>query len=90
VEPFETFIPPLREEDPGILSRGVIVFHADLHPHLACTINDVLSSMSWTVLDLPPYSLDVSPYYFHVYLPLRKVPKSRSFRSGEDVKTVVV
>lgn len=31
-----------------ILSRGVIILHDDIYPHMACIIHDPLSSMSWT------------------------------------------
>jgi hypothetical protein len=39
----------------------VIVLHDTSHPHLACTVNDMLHFMRWKVLDHPTYSLDLPP-----------------------------
>jgi histone-lysine N-methyltransferase SETMAR len=50
----------------------------------------MLRSMHWKVLDHAPYSLDLSPCDFHVFSPLKKVLKGHRFRSGEDIKAVVV
>jgi hypothetical protein len=58
----------IREKHPDVFPRGVIVFHDDTRPHVACTAQDTLRSTRWKVLDIP----DVSLSDFHVFGPLKK------------------
>jgi hypothetical protein len=73
----------IKRKHPSTFIRGVI---SNTHPHVAHTTQGMLCSEHWKVLDHHPYSLNLLPYDFHVFGPLKKVLKGHKFRSNEQVK----
>jgi hypothetical protein len=62
VEPSKTFVLP-SGKCLGMLMKGSIVLHSHVHPHVACTIQDMPHPMHWTIF---PYSSHLSPCHFRM------------------------
>jgi len=56
----------------GILSRGVCLLHDNARPHSAHVTTALLEKFKWDILDHPPYSLDLEPSGFNLFLHLKK------------------
>ncbi|PNE09423.1 hypothetical protein B7P43_G15432 [Cryptotermes secundus] len=60
-----------------MLSAGIVFLHDNARPHMARRTASLLQEFSWEVFNHPPYSLDLAPSDFHLFLHLKK------FLSGE-------
>jgi hypothetical protein len=65
-----------------MLSQGVVMLHDNAHPHTAATTQDLIATFGWEQFDHPPYSPDLAPSYFHVFLHLKTF--LGSLRSHDD------
>jgi hypothetical protein len=54
-----------------MLSWGFVMLHDNAHPHTAATIQDLVTTFGWEQFDHPPYSPDLLPSDFHVFLHLK-------------------
>ena len=62
---------PSRTSMRRMLSAGVVLLHDNALPHKAWRLTH-LQEFSWEVFNHPPYSLDLTPSDFHLYLHLKK------------------
>ncbi|PNF25373.1 hypothetical protein B7P43_G10916 [Cryptotermes secundus] len=61
----------------GMLSAGIVFLHNNARPHTARWTSSLLQEFSWELYNHPPYSPDLTPSDFHLFLHLKK------FLSGE-------
>jgi hypothetical protein len=54
-----------------MFSRGVVMLHDNARPHTATTTQDLFKKFGWEQFDYPPYSPDLAPSDFHVFLHLK-------------------
>lgn len=74
----------------GILRAGVVLIHDNARPHTARHTTTVLQQFGWELFDHPPYSPDLAPSYFHLFLHLKKFLSSgQHFHYDEELKTNV-
>ncbi|KAJ4452299.1 hypothetical protein ANN_03819 [Periplaneta americana] len=74
----------------GMLSAGVVLLHDNSRPHTARRTAAVLTEFGWELFDDPPYSPDLAPSDFHVFLHLKKFLSSgERFGNDEELKTSV-
>ncbi|KAJ4427740.1 hypothetical protein ANN_25393 [Periplaneta americana] len=74
----------------GMLTAGVVLLHDNARPHTARCTAAVLTEFGWDLLDHPPYSPDLAPSDFHVFLHLKKFLSSgERFGNDEELKTSV-
>jgi histone-lysine N-methyltransferase SETMAR len=52
------------------MKRGVEILHDNAHPHTAATTEDLIVTFGCKQFDHPPYSPDLAPSDFHVFLHL--------------------
>ncbi|KAJ4448311.1 hypothetical protein ANN_10326, partial [Periplaneta americana] len=72
----------------GMLTAGVVLLHDNARPHTARLTAAVLTEFGWELFDQPPYSPDLAPSDFHVFLHLRKFLSSgERFGNDEELKT---
>ncbi|GFX65571.1 mariner Mos1 transposase [Trichonephila clavipes] len=71
--------------EPGMLSNGVIRLHDNAHPYTVNTMNTPLQRFRWEKLEHPSYSLDLSPYDFHVFGSLKRAIRGQRFITGDEV-----
>ncbi|KAJ4436753.1 hypothetical protein ANN_16885 [Periplaneta americana] len=74
----------------GMLTTGVVLLHDNARPHTARRTAAVLTEFGWELFDQPPYSPDLAPSDFHVFLHLKKFLSSgERFGNDEELKTSV-
>ena len=74
----------------GMLTAGVVLLHDNARPHTARRTAAVLTEFGWELFPHPPYSPDLAPSDFHVFLHLKKFLSSgERFHNDEELKTSV-
>ncbi|KAJ4450280.1 hypothetical protein ANN_01700 [Periplaneta americana] len=74
----------------GMLTAGVVLLHDNARPHTARRTAAVLTKFGWELFVHPPYSPDLAPSDFHVFLHLKKFLSSgERFGNDEELKTSV-
>ena len=76
----------IKSKRPGKLTRVVLLLHDNARPHTANTITALLQKYKWEVVNLPPYSPDLSPCDYAIFGPLKKAVRGKRFTSDNDVK----
>jgi hypothetical protein len=54
-----------------MLSRGVVMIHDNARPHTATATQNLITTFGWEQFDHPPYSPDLAPSNFHLFLHLK-------------------
>jgi len=62
----------IQNKSRGMLSRGVCLLHDNARPHSAHVTTGLLEKFKWDILDHPPYSPDLAPGDFHLFLHPKK------------------
>jgi histone-lysine N-methyltransferase SETMAR len=57
---------------PGQLARCVLLHHDNARPHTARETHERIQELQWELLEHPPYSPDLAPSDFHLFVPLKK------------------
>ncbi|KAJ4443883.1 hypothetical protein ANN_05670 [Periplaneta americana] len=74
----------------GMLTAGVVRLHDNARPHTARRTAAVLTEFGWELFDHPPYSPDLTPSDFHVFLHFKKFLSSgERFGNDKELKTSV-
>ncbi|KAJ4451520.1 hypothetical protein ANN_02984 [Periplaneta americana] len=80
----------IKNKKLGMLTAGVVLLHDNARPHMARRTAAVLTEFGWELFDYPPYSPDLAPSDFHVFLHLKKFLSSgERFGNDEELKTSV-
>ena len=58
-------------------------FHDDAQPHSAAQTEDLITSFKW---EHPPYSPDLAPSDYHLFLHLKKFMGGKRFDDDDDLK----
>ena len=72
------------------LAKNVVFLHDNARPHTAGLTKAFLKHLEWDVLPHPPYSPDISPTDFHLFLSLDSRLKNREFEDVDAVDSAVV
>jgi transposase len=51
-----------------ILISGVVLLHDNVHLHTAACTRALLEHLNWELFDHPPYSPDLTPTYYHLFI----------------------
>ncbi|GFW89030.1 mariner Mos1 transposase [Trichonephila clavipes] len=68
------------------LSKGVVFRQDNTRPHTAKVTKTLLRGFGWDVFDHPPYSPDLAPSYFHLFLHLKSFLASKHFNNDKELK----
>ena len=71
------------------MSRGVCLLHDNARPHSAHVTTALLEKFKWDILDHPPYSPDLAPSDFHLFLHLKKHLAGKKFDDHDEVQEVM-
>jgi len=71
----------------GMLRWGVVMFHDNTPPHTA--MQNLITTFGWEQFDHPPYSLDLAPSDFHLFLHLKSFLAGRRFHKDNEVKEAI-
>ena len=74
----------------GKLSRGVCVLHNNVGPHFSHVTTALLEKFKWDILDHPPYSPDLAPSDFHLFLHLKKHVAGKKLDNNDEVQEEVM
>jgi hypothetical protein len=72
-----------------MLSRGIVMLHGNARPHTTAATQDLIAKFGWEKFDHSPYSPDLSPNDFHVFLHLKTFLGGRRFHVNNKVKEAV-
>lgn len=73
----------------GMLTQGLVLLHDNARPHTAGLTQNLIQRFGWEQFDHPPYSPDLAPSDYHLFLNLKRDFGGRRFDSDEDAKTGV-
>jgi histone-lysine N-methyltransferase SETMAR len=73
----------------GMLSRGVVMLHDNACQHTATATQYLIATFGWEQFDHPPYSPDLAPSDFHVFLHLKTLLGGRQFHDDNKVKEAI-
>ena len=74
----------------GMFSRGMCLLHDNARPHSAHGTAALLEKFKWDILDHPPYSPDVAPSDFHMFLRQKKHPARKKFDDDDEMQEEVM
>jgi histone-lysine N-methyltransferase SETMAR len=72
----------------GMLSRGIVMLHDNARPHTAATTQGFIATFSREQFDHSPYSPDLAPSDFHVFLYLKTFLGGLLFHDNEVKEAV--
>jgi len=72
-----------------MLSRGVCLLHDNTWPH-SRQVTALLEKFKWDILDHPPYSPDLAPSDFHLFLHLKKHLAGKKFDNDDELQEEVM
>ncbi|GBM55089.1 hypothetical protein AVEN_55973-1 [Araneus ventricosus] len=61
----------IRKRRRGMLSRKIVLLH-NARPQTAASTQELLDQFGWEIFDHPPYSPDLAPSDFHLFLKLKE------------------
>jgi len=73
----------------GMLSATILLLHDNALPHSAAQTQDLITSFRWEQMEHPPYSPDLSPSDFHLFLHLKKFLGGKRFEGDDNLKDAV-
>lgn len=80
----------LTKKQPALVNRKGVLFHQDnARPHTAKMTLEVISALGWELLPHPPYSPDVAPSDYHLFLSMDNYMRNRQFKTREEVTNAV-
>jgi histone-lysine N-methyltransferase SETMAR len=79
----------IQNRQRGQLSTGVVLLHDSVRSHTAASTCALLADFAWDVFSYPPYSLDLAPSDFHLFIHLKQFFDSMREGSDEEVKKTV-
>ena len=65
------------------------LLHGNAWPHCAAQTQDLITLFKWEQMNHPPYSPDLAPSDFHLFLHLKKFLGSKRFDEDDDLKGAV-
>ena len=80
----------IQNKSRGMLSLYVCLLHDNKRPHSAHVTTALLEKFKWDILDHPPYSPDLAPSDFHLFLHLKKHLARKKFDDGDEVQEEVM
>lgn len=76
----------IKNKRPGLLSKGVLLFHDNARPHSAKVTTDLLTAFKWDVFSHPAYSPDLAPSDFFLFPMLKTALGGMRFRNNAEVE----
>ena len=73
-----------------MLSRGIGLLHDNARPHTAAATQELLENFGWEQLDHPPYSPDLAPSDYHLFLHLKSFLGGKRFQDDDKLKDAVL
>ena len=72
-----------------MLSATILLLHDNARPHSAAQTQELITSFKWEQMDHSPYSPDLAPSDYHLFLHLKKFLGGKRFDDDGDLKDAV-
>ena len=83
----DVFHEKLKQKRPALVNRGCpLLLHDNARPHVAKLTLQKLQELGYETLPHPPYSPDISPTDYHLFLSLDNFLRNKTFNNREDVQ----
>jgi histone-lysine N-methyltransferase SETMAR len=69
--------------------RKIYLLHDNARPHIAKTVNEKLKSLEWELIPHPPYSPDIAPSDYHLFLSLSNQLRGENFKNETELKRFI-
>lgn len=80
----------INETRPELANRKGVIFHHDnARPHTSLATREKLSSLGWEILKHPPYSPDLAPSDYYLFLSLQNFLNDKKFVSKRDCENAL-
>lgn len=77
----------LKQKHPALMNRNrPLLLHDNARPHVAKLTLQKLQELNYETLPHPPYSPDISPTDYHLFLSLDNFLRNKQFKSLDDVQ----
>ncbi|GBM45444.1 Mariner Mos1 transposase [Araneus ventricosus] len=73
----------------GMLSQGIVLLHDNARPHSAGVTQNLIQQFGWEQFDHPPFSPDLAPSDYHLFLNLKRDFGERRFDRDYDAENGV-
>ena len=73
----------------GMLSATILLLHDNARPHSTAQTQNLITSFKWEQMDHPPYSPDLAPSDYHLFLHLKKLLGGKRFDDDNGLKDAV-
>jgi len=70
----------------GMLTKEVCLIHDNVRPHVARDTKVLLDQFSWDVISHSPYSSDLDPSDYHLFLNLKEHLSGKRMETDEEVR----
>jgi histone-lysine N-methyltransferase SETMAR len=67
--------------------KGVLLLHDNARPHIALSTRQKLKEVGWEILPHPPYSPDISPSDYHLFLSMSNFLRNKRYSIDTELKT---
>jgi len=74
----------------GKLSSGIILLHDNARPHTAAKTQEKIQNFRWDLIDHPPYSPDLAPSDYFLFLHFKQWISGQRFESDEELQTATI
>ena len=64
--------------------KDIILHHDNARPHAALETCQKIAEVGWEILSHPPYSPDIAPSDYHLFLFLQNFLTGKKFKNEED------
>ena len=78
----------IQNKQRGMLSWGVVMIHDNACPHTAAAMQNLITTFGWEQFDHLPYSPDLAPSDFHLFLHLKSFLAGQQFHDDEVKETL--
>ena len=72
-----------------MLSAAILLLHDNAWPHTAAQTQDLITSFKWEQMDQPPYSPDLSPSDYRLFLHLKSFLGPKRLDDDDGLKYAV-
>jgi len=77
----------LIRKDPALVNcKGIVLLQDNARPHIARVVIYKLESLDWELLPHPPYSPDMSPCEYHLFLSLDNHMRNKRLHNKEQLE----
>jgi len=68
-----------------MITKDVVLLHDNAQPHTAVRTNVLIKSFSWEIFDHPPYSPDLAPSDYNLFIKIKVWLATQRFHTNEEL-----